>query len=118
MPMKPIKRHFKVWMRADSTNGYVSQFEFYTGKKGSTVEHGIDPLILFLLCVVSVKYVSSNTNDDLFLAQAKFPLLPKDVKDGIAIKLILRIPTDQILSVTQTIRLLIFAYLHTLVLPK
>ena len=41
MPMKPIKRGFKVWMRADSTNGYVSQFEFYTGKKGSTVEHGL-----------------------------------------------------------------------------
>ena len=30
MPQKPIKRGFKVWVRADSTNGYVSQFQVYT----------------------------------------------------------------------------------------
>ena len=41
MPQKPTKRGFKVWVRADSTNGYVSQFECYTGKKGSTTEHGL-----------------------------------------------------------------------------
>ena len=38
MPKKPTKRGFKVWVRAGSTNGYVSQFEFYTGKQGSNVE--------------------------------------------------------------------------------
>ena len=41
MPKKPTKRGFKVWVRADSTNGYVSQFEFYTGKLGSNVEVGL-----------------------------------------------------------------------------
>ena len=41
MPKKPTKRGFKVWVRADATNGYVAQFEFYTGKKGNTVEHGL-----------------------------------------------------------------------------
>ena len=39
MPMKPIKRGIKVWVRADSRNGYFSQFEVYTGKKEATVEH-------------------------------------------------------------------------------
>ena len=30
MPMKPTKRGFKVWVRADNENGYVCQFECYT----------------------------------------------------------------------------------------
>lgn len=32
MPMKPTKRGYKVWVRCDSTTGYVYQFEIYTGK--------------------------------------------------------------------------------------
>ena len=39
MPMKPIKRGIKVCVRADSNNGYFSQFEVYTGKKKGAVEH-------------------------------------------------------------------------------
>ncbi len=35
LPKKPIKRGFKVWVRADSWNGYVSDFEVYTGKEES-----------------------------------------------------------------------------------
>ena len=41
LPKKPIKRGFKIWVRADSHNGYVSQFECYTGKKGTTSEVGL-----------------------------------------------------------------------------
>ena len=41
MPKKPVKRGIKVWMRADSQNGYVSAFEVYTGKKGDSVEHDL-----------------------------------------------------------------------------
>ena len=41
LPKKPIKRGFKVWVRADSHNGYISQFECYTGKKGDTAEAGL-----------------------------------------------------------------------------
>uniref|UniRef100_A0A1X7U6Z1 PiggyBac transposable element-derived protein domain-containing protein n=1 Tax=Amphimedon queenslandica TaxID=400682 RepID=A0A1X7U6Z1_AMPQE len=33
MPQKPIKSGFKVWVRADSINSYVSQFHVYTGKE-------------------------------------------------------------------------------------
>ena len=41
MPKKPTKRGFKVWVRADSTNGYISQFEVYTGRQGSNTEVGL-----------------------------------------------------------------------------
>ncbi len=35
LPKKPIKRGFKVWTRADSWNGFVSNFDVYTGKDES-----------------------------------------------------------------------------------
>lgn len=31
MPMKPIKRGYKIWVQADQT-GYISKLEIYTGK--------------------------------------------------------------------------------------
>ncbi|CAK1585069.1 unnamed protein product [Parnassius mnemosyne] len=33
MPLKPIKRGYKVWTRADSETGYVFEFQVYTGKR-------------------------------------------------------------------------------------
>ena len=30
-----------MWVRADSTNGYVSQFQVYTGKESSSTEKGL-----------------------------------------------------------------------------
>ena len=41
MPKKPTKRGFKVWVRADSSSGYVSQYEVYTGKQGGPTEVGL-----------------------------------------------------------------------------
>ncbi len=35
LPLKPTKRGFKVWVRADSLNGYVSEFQVYIGKQGN-----------------------------------------------------------------------------------
>ena len=35
LPMKPIKRGFKVWVRADSSNGVISDLNVYTGKDSS-----------------------------------------------------------------------------------
>ncbi|KAM7306155.1 piggyBac transposable element-derived protein 4-like [Ixodes scapularis] len=32
MPMKPIKRGYKVWCRADSETGYLLEFQIYEGK--------------------------------------------------------------------------------------
>ena len=33
--LKPIKRGFKVWVRADTSNGFISVLDVYTGKDGS-----------------------------------------------------------------------------------
>ena len=41
MPKKPVKRGFKVWVRADSLNGYICQFMVYVGKEGERVEVGL-----------------------------------------------------------------------------
>ena len=41
MPLKPTKRGIKVWVAADSTNGYFPRFEVYTGKKDNSTEHGL-----------------------------------------------------------------------------
>ena len=35
MPLKPTKRGYKVWVRADSRSGYVYQFQIYTGREGA-----------------------------------------------------------------------------------
>jgi len=32
MPLKPVKRGYKVWVRADAKTGYMYQFEIYAGK--------------------------------------------------------------------------------------
>ena len=41
MPLKPTKRGIKVWVLADSHNGYFWRFEVYTGKQGDTVQKGL-----------------------------------------------------------------------------
>ena len=41
MSLKPMKWGIKVWVLADSHNGYFSRFEVYTGKKGNTDEKNL-----------------------------------------------------------------------------
>ena len=38
---KPVKRGIKVWVRADSSNGYVCDFNVYTGKDGNSTEKNL-----------------------------------------------------------------------------
>ena len=33
VPLKPVRRGFKIWVRADSVNGYVCDFSVYTGRE-------------------------------------------------------------------------------------
>lgn len=47
MPMKPVKRGYKVWMRANET-GFISQFEIYTGKNDYHLMHGNNTMYIFL----------------------------------------------------------------------
>ena len=41
MPLKPVKRGIKVWVLADSHNGYFQKFEVYSGKKGDSPEKSL-----------------------------------------------------------------------------
>lgn len=36
LPLKPIKHGIKVWSRADPNNGYLHEFQVYTGKQGTS----------------------------------------------------------------------------------
>lgn len=49
LPKKPVKRGFKIWMRADSDSGYVSKFEVYEGKKSNKVEKGLGGSVVMRL---------------------------------------------------------------------
>ena len=50
MPLKPVKRGFKVWVLADATNGYVSNLKVYTGKSEETSEDGLGGSVVKHLC--------------------------------------------------------------------
>ena len=41
IPLKPIKRGIKVWILADSVNGYILDLKVYIGKEGDTVEKNL-----------------------------------------------------------------------------
>ncbi|XP_050410991.1 piggyBac transposable element-derived protein 4-like [Patella vulgata] len=41
MPAKPVKYGIKVWVRADPNNGFVNEFQVYTGKENMTAEIGL-----------------------------------------------------------------------------
>ena len=41
LPAKPIKWGFKIWTIAESSTGYVSDFDIYTGKRDRPSAHGL-----------------------------------------------------------------------------
>lgn len=41
MPAKPIKRGIKVWMRCDSVNAFLTDFEIYLGRGTQVSTHGL-----------------------------------------------------------------------------
>ena len=51
MPLKPVKRGFKVWVRADAVNGYFCDFDVYVGRPadGVSVETGLGDRVVTLL---------------------------------------------------------------------
>lgn len=38
MPLKPVKRGIKMWLRCDSLTGYTYDMSIYCGKEGSVLE--------------------------------------------------------------------------------
>ena len=49
MKRKPVQWDLKLWCRCDSKTGYLFQFDLYTGKMTSYVEHGLSKGVVFSL---------------------------------------------------------------------
>ena len=51
MPMKPVKRGFKVWVRADAVKGYFCTFDVYVGRPsdGASPEAGLGERVVLQL---------------------------------------------------------------------
>ena len=41
MPLKPVKQGIKVWALADACNGYITNFQVYTGKQRDATKKGL-----------------------------------------------------------------------------
>ena len=50
MPKKPIKRGIKMWFRADSKSGYMSNFDIYVGRSGKETEQNLWYAVVTRLC--------------------------------------------------------------------
>ena len=80
MPQKPTKRGIKVWVLADSHNGYFWKFEVYTGKNGETVERGLPARVVKTL-TEELKRQNFHVYFDNFFNS--FQLLKELASDGI-----------------------------------
>ena len=50
LPLKPVKRGFKVWVMADAHTGYVSSLQVYTGKGGEKSTDSLGATVVKSLC--------------------------------------------------------------------
>ena len=60
MPKKPVRRGIKVWALADTLNGYIANFQVYTGKQRDSTEKGLGAKVVKHLtapCVNSCRHV-------------------------------------------------------------
>lgn len=64
MPLKPIKRGYKVWCCCDSSTGYLYNYEIYTGKTGQGTEEGLGANV--------VKKLSSKLAQENFKSHVTF----------------------------------------------
>ena len=71
LPEKPTRYGIKVWCRADPHDGYLSEFQVYTGKAGGGREVGLTSRVV---CNMANKIYGRNHIINLFTAQ----LLAKD----------------------------------------
>jgi len=71
MPMKPHKEGNKMWCRAGSSNGYLCEFDIYTGISEQGVQHGLGYSAVANLCT-SIKVHWNVTFCDHFLPPTNF----------------------------------------------
>lgn len=67
MPMKPVKRGYKVWCLADALTGYILQFDIYRGKEEACESDlGLGEKVVLDLCKVLAHSDSIVTFDNFF----------------------------------------------------
>ena len=72
LPAKPTKYGIKIWCRADSTNGYLNDFQVYTGRDGKQTEVGLGGrVVLDLTKDIPGKYHIMNM-DNFFTSSTLF----------------------------------------------
>ena len=49
-PLKPIEQGFKIWCRADGSNGYISKFVVYTGKSDDGPTTNLGHKVVMAVC--------------------------------------------------------------------
>ena len=49
LPLKPVKRGFKVWVVAESSSGYFLDLQVYVGKEGNESEYGLGERVVLNL---------------------------------------------------------------------
>ncbi|XP_052267419.1 piggyBac transposable element-derived protein 4-like [Dreissena polymorpha] len=77
MPLKPARYGVKVWVRADPVNGYVNDFQVYTGKDANTAEVGLATrVVLDLSRVIKGMFYIVNV-DNFFTSPVLFEELLK-----------------------------------------
>ena len=81
MPIKPVRRGLKVWMRADGITGYVSQFQVYIDEEVSS-ETGLEARVIKDLTSTLLGKHSATTSSQLsnyftnFTGMVSMPLAP------------------------------------------
>ena len=110
LPLKPIKRGIKAWVRADTRNGMMCEVNVYTGKDGDQPEKNLD--------ANDVKKLTSNTvggNHHIYCDNyfTSTHLLDDLFKDDIIKNYMVVGPTEEIEKVYQRIsRLLVSCTQH------
>jgi hypothetical protein len=65
LPMKPVKRGIKIWMRSDSLTGYTYDFNIYCGKEENNPNGTLGERVV-------LKLSETNTNTDVMLSFDRF----------------------------------------------
>lgn len=66
IPLKPTKRGFKVWVRADSVTGNICDFNVYVGRETTVAEEGMGERVVSQLCKEIEGYNYHVYCDDIF----------------------------------------------------
>lgn len=80
LPNKPIKREYKIWVRANQS-GYFSEFKIYTGKKFTGVEKNLgQAVVLDLSRNLSGKYYKVFFNNHFSSIEKKNTFGQKNIR--------------------------------------